>query len=42
MRATALVTKLYSENYSGTVVEAASDVAGAGCGLEVHATLRTI
>jgi hypothetical protein len=41
MRATAWVTKLYSENFSGTVVEATSDAAGAGYGLEVHATLRT-
>ena len=40
MRATAWVTKLFNNNFTGTVVEATSDAAGGGYGLEVHATLR--
>ena len=40
IRATGWVTKLYNDNFSGTVVEATSDASGGGYGLEVHATLR--
>jgi len=40
MRATAWVVKLYTDNLTGTMVEAQSDAAGAGYGLEVHASLR--
>jgi hypothetical protein len=40
MRAAAWVTLLWSQYLGGTVVEATSDAAGGGYGLEVHAALR--